>query len=164
MYVDIQVMDGWILSVYNMLSFMLTNGTNSVELDSKTCLFFSGKSVCVGQKPLKQQSNKERGFPQKHAGSRFQHQDPRNLHCSYTDLYPPPAHTMYPMYLHTSCPYPTHPPPCFPLYPSPPPPPPPSFFNPAFSYPVWPPSSVPFTNFPISPPPPPPPPPSSPPH
>lgn len=104
----------------------------------------------ITQSTLRKKPN-TRGFPPRHAGPPFRHQDSMNN--------PPPfRHSdISPMYLPPPCPYPpppSHfPPPNFSLYS---PPPPPYFFNPSFYSPLWPPNSVPVSDFPPSPHPPPP--------
>ncbi|XP_035492938.1 H/ACA ribonucleoprotein complex non-core subunit NAF1 [Scophthalmus maximus] len=113
-----------------------------------------------------QQQRDSRGFPPRHAGHSFRHQNPRNQQPLYRHTHPPHRHNhppsthadVPPMYLPPPCPYPPpphhhFPPPSFPLYP-----PPPSFYNPSFSSPLWPPHSLPFSDLPPPPPPPPPPP------
>uniref|UniRef100_A0A1A7WJJ5 H/ACA ribonucleoprotein complex non-core subunit NAF1 n=2 Tax=Iconisemion striatum TaxID=60296 RepID=A0A1A7WJJ5_9TELE len=123
------------------------------------------KSAQITPRSLQQQKHHRTwGFPPRHAGPRVRHQDPRNTPPPYSHSVLPSAHTdVLPVYLPPSCQYPPPPPfspPSFPFYP--PPLPPHSFFNPAFSSSLWPPNSIPFSNFSLPPPPPPPPPPSPP--
>ncbi|XP_071377167.1 H/ACA ribonucleoprotein complex non-core subunit NAF1 [Centroberyx affinis] len=127
------------------------------------------------QQQQQQQQRDTKGFPPRHAGAPFRHQDPRHAPFRHTQAPPRHAHTlsrhahMPPMYLPPPCPYPPPPPhpfasPNFPLYPPPllPPPPPPHhpFCHPSLSSPPWPlhsmPAAIPFSDLPPPPPPPPP--------